>query len=300
MTKTINTNPSSILAKLRNLARERYANLPANTMLLLYAQQGFLARLESSRYQGQFVLKGALSLFVRYDNAARPTEDIDLAANGLPNSVEAIQAAIAEICAITFEDGLSFDPSGIRARVINEALTYSGVEIVIEATLGSSRAKLKLDVSFGNVITPEPIQLAFPALLLPKQVSVRVYPLETVIAEKFAALVEIGEATTRMKDVYDLLTILTTQEFDAAIVIQALTRSFKARGTPMNAIGVTLGGEFAHAPELTTRWRQYLNRTRFVAPDFAACMRLIGAFYHPLLLENQQQGTWQPSQRCWV
>ena len=300
MTKTINTSPSSILARLRNLAREHYANLPANMMLLLYAQQGLLARLESSRHNDQFVLKGALSLFVRYGNAARPTEDIDLAAQGFPNSVEAMTDVIAEICTLPFEDGLRFDPNSINARVINEALAYPGVSMLIQANLGASRAQVQLDRSFGNAITPEPVRLAFPPLLLKTAIGVRVYPLETVIVEKFAALIEIGEATTRMKDIYDLLTILSSQTFEAHVVLQALDRSFQARGTPVAAIAPTLAIDFAQSPALSQRWRQYLNRTRFTAPEFAEVMTLIRAFFSPLLLEDQTQGTWQPNQTGWV
>ena len=268
-------------------------------MLLLYAQQGLLARLESSHYADQFVLKGALSLFVRYDNAARPTEDIDLAARGLANTVEVVTAVIAEICALPFEDGLNFDVNSISARVINEALEYPGVSLMLQASLGSSRTKVQLDVSFNNAITPEPVQLQFPPLLLQHAIGVKVYPLETVISEKFAALVEIGETTTRMKDIYDLLMILTTQVFEARVVIQALERSFEARGTPNAALAPTLSEEFAHSPELTKRWQQYLNRTRFTAPEYAEVMSLIRAFFSPLLLEDQRQGNWNPNQRIW-
>ena len=86
MTKTTEPNPASILARLRNLCRTDHPNLPANLMLLLYAQQGLLARLEISPHAEDFVLKGALSLFARFGNAARPTEEIDLAASRLPNT----------------------------------------------------------------------------------------------------------------------------------------------------------------------------------------------------------------------
>ena len=71
MTRII--NPAGILDRLKHLRRTRYPDVPANTMLLLYAQQGLLARLDASAFGELFVLKGALSLFARYGNAARPT-----------------------------------------------------------------------------------------------------------------------------------------------------------------------------------------------------------------------------------
>jgi predicted nucleotidyltransferase component of viral defense system len=297
MTKT--ANPISILAKLRNLARDQYSNLPANTMLLLYVQQGLLARLEKSPHAEHFVLKGALSLFVRFGNAARPTEDIDLAARDLPNTIEAIVNVIQEVCAVPFHDGLQFDPASINARVINDALDYPGVSLSIQASLGSSKAKVQLDISFGNAITPAPVQLEFPPLLIESPIGIRVYPLETVISEKFAALIEIGEATTRMKDLYDLYTILSTQQFEAIVTARALENSFQARDTPAEAIAPTLSITFAESPDLTKRWGQYLARTRFKAPDFADIMILIRRFFVPVLLEKRREGRWNANKRVW-
>ncbi len=58
MTRTANS--TAILDRLQHLRRTTYPNIPPNTMLLLYAQQGFLARLQASTYAGQFVLKVTL------------------------------------------------------------------------------------------------------------------------------------------------------------------------------------------------------------------------------------------------
>jgi hypothetical protein len=58
MTKATEAQAASLLARLKNLRRERYPNIPPNLMLLLYAQQGLLARLDASEYADHFVLKG--------------------------------------------------------------------------------------------------------------------------------------------------------------------------------------------------------------------------------------------------
>ena len=290
MTRTINAG--SILARLKNLQRDRYPNLPPNTMLQLYAQQGLLARLDASPYADRCVLKGAMSLFARYGNAARPTQDLDLATRDLPNTPEQIYTLLTELCTVPFGDGLSFDPDSIRVEVINEAFDYPGVKAFLQATLGPSRVHLQLDFSFGNVITPAPVQLVFPPLLIEEGVRIAVYPLETVITEKFAALVEIGEATTRMKDLYDLHVILSTELFEAETVRKALTRSFAARGTPTDHIPDILGEEFAQNETLQRRWQQYLRRTRFTAPMFGEVMSQLQAFYRPLLLDGTEIKAW--------
>ncbi|GAA4015629.1 hypothetical protein GCM10022631_29740 [Deinococcus rubellus] len=143
-------------------------------------------------------------------------------------------------------------------------------------------------MSFGNVITLAPVKLFFPPLL-DERVAVTVYPLETVITEKFAALVELGALTTRMQDLYDLQMILMTE----SLVAEALTRSFAARGTPQAQVPIILGADFTADLALTTRWQQYLRRTGLTAPTCGEVMALLGAFYGSLLLEGQRAGQWQ-------
>jgi Nucleotidyl transferase AbiEii toxin, Type IV TA system len=179
------------------------------------------------------VLKGALSLFARYAQAARPTEDLDLAARDLPQTPEQLLAVMQAVCAVPFGDGLRFDPASLDVRVINEGLTYPGVGIKLTAWLGASQATLQIDVSFGNVVIPAPVALHCPNLLLPQAVPVAVYPLETVVTEKFAALVKRGVTSTRMKDLYDLHVILGRETSEAGLLDRALTTRFAARGTPV-------------------------------------------------------------------
>lgn len=294
MTRTINAE--SIRVRLQNLRRDHYPNIPPNTMLQLYAQQGFLARLDASPYAEKCVLKGAMSLFARYGNTARPTQDLDLAARDLPNTPEQIRTLLADVCSVPFGDGLTFEPDSIRVETINETFDYPGVKAFLRATLGPSRVDLQFDFSFGNVITPAPVELIFPPLLIDEGVRVAAYPLETVITEKFAALVEIGEVTTRMKDLYDLHVILGSEVFGAEVVREALNRSFAARSTPVDRVGDILGEEFAGDPGLTSRWNQYLRRNRFMAPAFGEVMRELRSFYGPLLLEQRASGTWDGKQ----
>ncbi|BDP43785.1 hypothetical protein DAETH_37540 (plasmid) [Deinococcus aetherius] len=299
MTRTTDPSPISILARPRHLGCTQYPNLPANAMLLLYAQQGLLARLDASPYAEQFVLKGALSLFARYGQAARPTEDLDLAARGLPHTPEEVRRVLEEVCRLPYADSLTFDPESVRVSPINEAVNYPGVAVRLVALLGSSRANLQIDVSFGNAITPGPVTWTFPPLLVDRGVSVPIYPLETVVTEKFAALVEIGEATTRMKDLYDLHVILTREVLTAGETLLALRRSFAARRTPEAAVPRVLDEPFGRSEVLTPRWRQYLARTRFSAPPLDTVMALLRAFYRPLLLEGRSQGTWSPAEARW-
>ncbi|WP_225430104.1 nucleotidyl transferase AbiEii/AbiGii toxin family protein [Deinococcus detaillensis] len=194
------------------------------------------------------------------------------------------------LCELLFGDGLSFDAASIQVAPINAHLTYPGVTARLRVISGPSQVTLQLDVSFGNVITLAPVKLFFPPLLLDERVAVTVYPLETVITEKFAALVELGALTTRMKDIGDLPMILTTEPFQAAAVAEAPTRSLAARATLQEQVPIILGAEFAANPALTARWQHYLRRTGLTAPAYREVMMLLRAFYDPLLLEGQRAG----------
>lgn len=110
------------------------------------------------------------------------------------------------------------------------------------------------------------------------------------MTERFATVIGIGEATTRMKDLYDLQVILTREALQAGETALALRRSFAARWTPEEALPRILNEAFGQSEVLTPHWRQYLARTRLPAPPFSAVMELLRAFYRPLLLEGRRQG----------
>ena len=270
----------SLLARLRHLGQQQ--RLPLDTMLLLYVQQGFLARLDASSETERFVLKGGLSLFARYRASAQPTQDLDLAAAHLPNTPEGVAQALTRILAVPYADGLAFGAAPLNVRVMQIESRYPGVSAQVTAQVGRARQVLPLDVSFGNVITPAPATLDFPRLLVPEAVQVSVYPLETVVAEKFATLVELGLLTTRMKDVYDLSIISAREALTWSSLHAAAGHSFAARGTPDGRTVLTT--DFAADEMLAGRWRQFLRRTTLPAPaEFSETMQLLNPFLIAIL-----------------
>jgi len=185
----------SLLAKLKNVGRK--AGYPADLLLLYYVQEGVMARLSRSAYVEQFVLKGGLSLYARYQTTARPTVDVDLGARALPNTLEAMRGCWSEILSLPWSDALSFEVDAMNMERILEGAQYEGVRLTVTARLGRSRQSVQLDVSYGNVITPAPVILEFPTLLSQQTHPVLAYPLETVVAEKFAAT--IGSTRSRLR-----------------------------------------------------------------------------------------------------
>ena len=89
-----------------------------------------------------------------------------------------------------------------------------------------------MDIGFGDVITPSPSELDYPNLLdgFPNT-DIMAYSLETVVAEKFQTMISRAETNSRMKDFYDLYTILQGGKYNAEILDEAIKATFKNRQT---------------------------------------------------------------------
>lgn len=149
-----------------------------------------------------------------------------------------LEQVFRDLCQFQFpadeDDGLTFQPETVRAAPIREEQEYGGIRVHLLALLGKARIPLQVDVGFGDVVTPAPAEVAFPTLLpsLPAP-RMRVYPRETVVAEKFEAIVRLGLPNTRMKDFYDLWTLANQFAFEGDQLCAALRATFARRGTPL-------------------------------------------------------------------
>lgn len=288
---------ASILARIRDKGRKR--GLRPDTMLLPYAQEGLLARIGAGRHAGRFILTGGLNMYARYGAAARPTEDIDLAARSVTNDPDGLLMVLREALAADPRDGLDLDLEGMSAEPIVEGANYAGVRVRVIARLGGARETLQLDLSFGNVITPAPVKSVFPALLRDDPHEVLGYPVETVIAEKFAAMAELGRANTRMKDFYDLHRIAWSEEITALNLRAAVDGTFSARGTNRAAAAAVLSPDFVDA-RLEEAWSRFLGRTRLEAPaSLLEVAERLRALLVPIVRDTAS-GSWRPQDGAWI
>lgn len=123
-------------------------------------------------------------------------------------------------------------PSQIRGEVIREDQRYSGVRIHGAAMLAKARIPIQIDIGFGDAVTPDPQLVDCPSLLGLPSATLRAYPRETVVAEKFEALVSLDIANSRMKDFYDIWVLSSSFDYDGKILSQAMQATFERRGTP--------------------------------------------------------------------
>lgn len=180
---------ASVKQRLLNYAQTN--NLDFSALLTRFAMERLLYRLSKSSYDQDFYLKGAM-LFVLWEkNPHRPTKDLDLLFI-TQHDRTALERIFKEVCSTAVDnDGLFFDPTSVTVDEIREANTYGGLRVKLIGYLAMGRIPLQADVGLGDSVYPEPEWTEFPPLLEFSPPRVRAYPTETVIAEKFQAIVEL-------------------------------------------------------------------------------------------------------------
>lgn len=258
MTKPVPKNlPASVRQKLANLAHER--NVDFGLILVKYGLERILFRLSRSPYRDIFVLKGALLFELWTEQRYRPTRDADFLARG-DNSPERFILVFRELCVLEVdEDGLRFDADTVEAERISEDADYEGVRVTFVAYLERAKIPIQIDVGFGDIVTPVPSETDYPTLLEFPGPRLLAYPKETVVAEKFEALVKLGIANTRMKDFYDLEILSRTFAFEGKTLAKAIQNTFQKRGTglPMAGLPLAFTSDFYDDVNKNRQWSAF-------------------------------------------
>lgn len=292
MARELRNVGASVRARL--LARARAERIDFQILLTRYALERLLYRLSVSDQRERFVLKGAMLFAIWQDDPFRPTRDLDLLGQGDPDPAT-VAATIRSICSVEVpDDGVLFDVAGVEAAPIRGKDEYPGVRVRTGATIAGARLPIQIDVGFGDVITPEAIEIEYPTLLDAPAPILRAYPPETVVAEKAEAIVSLGIANSRMKDFYDLWMIAQTFAFEGDDLAEAIRRTFERRRTPLPE-QVPSGLSDSFALERETQWQAFLARDRLEAApaSLAQVIDDLRAFLQPVLT-RAEVASWPP------
>jgi predicted nucleotidyltransferase component of viral defense system len=273
------------------LNRARSTGEDFNLILKHYAIERLLYRLSRSRHRSQFVLKGAMLLKAWTGRLYRPTQDLDLLGFG-DESGEAMIRAFAEIVTTDVEpDGLTFDPASIRVENIREDQKYRGQRVRLIARLGAARVDVQVDVGFGDVVTPAAQTIAYPTLLDSPAPQVRAYSHQSVVAEKFQAIVALGFLNSRMKDFYDIWAMSRQFAFEGPSLSEAIRATFSRRKTALpESIPVGLSAELAEDADKQKQWVAFLRRSALDAEGRAlSSTRRTARFSHAASTRGAQR-----------
>lgn len=246
---------ASVRARLLTLSRDK--GQPFDLLLTRYAIERLLYRLSVSAHRDRFVLKGAMLMTTWFDDPHRPTRDVDLLGYG-DSAPEPMLEVFRNVCAIEVDDGVVFDAVALRVELIREELDYGGLRLRTTARLAGARIAIVIDIGFGDAVEPGVEDIVLPVLLDLPAPRLRAYARETVVAEKFHAMVALGIANSRMKDFYDVWMLSRTYAFDSHRLSRAIAATFARRGTivPENTPDA-LKTTFSANPMKQAQWKAF-------------------------------------------
>lgn len=296
MTKPVINVAASVRQRLLNLARDR--NEDFGLLLTKYALERLLFRISQSKHKMTFILKGALLFELWTEETHRPTRDADFLSIG-SSDPRLFEAILKEICVLpVVDDGLVFDPSSVTARQIKEGADYEGVRISFLGCLEKARIPMQLDIGFGDAVTPPAVETAFPTMLGGPAAVLLAYPRETVVAEKFEAMVKLGIANTRMKDFHDLYSLSRLFSFEGQVLSEAIMRTFERRKTRLpSALPTAFTAEFFEDESKQRQWTAFnaKNKLYIKSVPLKTVIGSIEQFIMPMLLGVAAEGGWNRS-----
>ena len=264
---------ASVRQRLLNLAHAR--GQPMELLLTRYALERLLHRLSLSPHRERFVLKGAMLLAIWFDEPHRATRDVDLLGFG-DAAEDALLGTFREIMAVEVDDGVTFDLKGLRIEAIREEIEYGGSRLRTTAALAGARIPITVDIGFGDAVEPGVEDIDLPVLLDMPSPHLRAYPPETVIAEKFHAMVALGLANSRMKDYYDVWMLTSTFEIDAERLRRAISATFARRNTEIPAdVPDGLSDAFSAAAGKQRQWVAFARTLSDQVPDLDRVVRAL-------------------------
>ncbi|MCG8521344.1 MAG: nucleotidyl transferase AbiEii/AbiGii toxin family protein, partial [Pseudomonadales bacterium] len=230
-----------------------------NDLVMYYALERFLYRLSQSEYAERFILKGGLMMNVWQTTVTRVTRDIDLLGRFDCNP-ESIAQVVSAICDTDIDDdGLIFDSESVNTKSITEDADYQGVRAQFRGYFGKMPLAMQIDFGFSDTVSPKPTVISYPTLLDHPSAKLLAYNRETVVAEKFEAMVKLGELNSRMRDFFDIWALSQCFNFDGNVLADAIRSTFTRRGTELEVSPACFEDSFAKMSDKNAQWKSFLR-----------------------------------------
>lgn len=286
---------ASVLAKLRN--KSKASGKPLQLHLQLFCQEEFLRRISLSPYADNLILKGGLFIYALTNFESRATVDVDFLLWQLPGSTEQIKEIIENILEVdTGNDYITFTSQGFEE--ISPQRKYRGVSFQLIGHIKNTRTPFDVDIGIGDVIVPKAEKRRLPVQLDDFQEPViTTYSIESTIAEKFDAILQRLQLTSRMKDFYDIYYLSQSFDFEGIRLQQAIFETLQNRSTPYEAESFEKIIALASDQEMQVQWRRFLHRLNVPELSFEEVLHGMDAFLRPvwnaIISENELLLEWR-------
>lgn len=229
-----------------------------------YMFERILERISVSNYRDNFILKGGLllSAFMGIEN--RSTRDMDANIKGIDISKEKMTQVLNEILSIDIEDGVEFEL--IDVTNIKEDDEYGGNKYILYGRIGNTRIQLDIDISTGDIITPNELMYKYPLSFENRSILISTYNLSTIIAEKLQTILSRGKFNSRMKDYYDLYYFIKNMYND--INFKELKKAIKNTFEKRNSVDVLYDyniilKDIADSISMNEKWIVYSRKNKY-------------------------------------
>lgn len=293
---------ASVLARLKNKAKETGRSNQLCTQL--FCQEEFLRRLERSNYAENLVLKGGLFLYTLTGFDSRVTMDIDFLLRQMPNTPEQLKKILEEIISVsTGNDFITFEIKSVEPISLEKK--YAGISALIIARIKNTKTPFKIDFGVGDIIIPGQEKRMLSTQLDDFSAPVvNTYSLETTVAEKLDAILDLMQLSSRMKDYYDLYYIASKFDFDGSVLVEAIRKTFENRGHSFTLAQFEEMLEFDQDPGMQKKWQQFIKKKKIEADDYSMVMQVIRDFlgkpYEAALKDNAYFMFWHADNRSWL
>lgn len=218
------------------------------------------------------------------DDPHRPTRDIDLLGFG-DSDPELTLKLFREIFIVQANDAVVFDIDGLAIDTIRDNSGYSGLRLKTYAKVDGARVRVVIDIGYGDATEPGLNDIDLPVLLDQPAPNLKAYPPETVIAEKFQAMVALGLANSRLKDFYDIWTLAQTFDFKDARLAQAIAATFARRKTEIpteRPDGLTTA--FANDRAKQQQWTAFVEEVAINPGSLTDVVEALSNYVMPIFL----------------
>jgi predicted nucleotidyltransferase component of viral defense system len=260
MKREISNIPASIQAKLQNKTHESGQSF--NELLQYYGMERFLYRLSKTPHINDLILKGGLMFYGLEIPMRRTTRDIDFLGVS-ENAQQDILSVFREALSVPFpEDGVIFDANSLQLSPTQAEADQGGVRITFVGKLGKMKLPIQVDVGFSDELASDAVSMDYPVLLSGmEKPHIKGYPLESIISEKFHAMIRFAETNSRWKDYYDIYLFTETFEFESRAVANAVRTTFANRPAKLtDQIPYGLREAFANSKQ--EEWETFLQKSK--------------------------------------
>ncbi len=260
---------ASIRARLLNISRKEH--IAFQVIIVRYLHERLLYRLSRSRHAERFVLKGGNFIYAIHGLTVRPTKDIDFLGYSMPDEDGRLKMIMAEIAGANYDDGVWYDIQNIHQEQISEQNLHNSTRLVFPAGFDTIKTNIQIDIGFGDRITPHAVRLQYPVLLpdMPAP-DLLAYTVETVIAEKFHAMIGLSGLNSRMKDFYDVHQLISSGKYDASVLKEAIAATFSKRRTHYFPNHSLFTSAFAMDNSRNRMWQAFLKKIGQPEPERVA------------------------------